>query len=378
MKKLIMTAMILCMAVTAHLSVLAAPSYRLNDEDTEEGVLHTLTFAQRYDGRITESDLSTEMEYEGIVYELYEVEFSYQYGSYAQEKDGDIRIETYALPNGETAEIPKYIDDGDTVYVLNEESIVVTPTEYGQASGADAVYTTVEMQDLPDNDMDRIPVTVKKDGHEWELLYVDYTPASYDAYGAPSEYNAVCTYGRLSDYSVTHETAWEATVQYQGYQASNYVTATDAVITYAYLEAAEEEPEVIQETPIETEVPATEPDVILEEPEKPGIPTAVVIGTTAAAGGGIFILALYFFLTVPLYAMTAKGKYRRIGRIRLQKDKEYYAANISEQAVRKAQVPSFMIRVPGKVKRVMKINSQDGTNLVPVINHKVTFGLNNQ
>lgn len=401
-KKWSIIPLFLCMALSAHTEVSAASAYAFDEEETAEGRLHKMTFSERFDGRITESDLTGEMEYGGILYELYEADFTYQYVSDPEEIPGNIRTEIYALTDGETAEIPKYMGDGDIVYVLKEESMIITPTAYGQASGADTVYTTVKMQKLPDNDMEQIPVTIEKDGHTWELLYADFAVSDHDKNGAPSEYEAECTYGRLNGYSVTQETAWQAAAQYQGYRANRYVIATDAVITYAYLETAEEETEAIWEASIEAEMPKAESKKLpaleeLSEPEKQSaleeLPeperllvleeisdpfTGYVIAAAVVSGGGIFAMAWYLFLMVPIYAMTAKGTYKKIGRIRLRKEKEYYAANLSDRIIRKAQVPSFMIRVPGKVRKVMKINSRDGSNLIPVIDRKVTFGLNDQ
>ena len=93
----------------------------------------------------------------------------------------------------------------------------------------------------------------------------------------------------------------------------------------------------------------------IDEPETPKVASyqqssvdvekivAVVAGT--AAGGGIFIFFVWCFGTwVPVYAQTAGGRYKRIGRVGLHHKKEIYQICLGRMLLNRAETNRFKVK----------------------------------
>lgn len=73
-------------------------------------------------------------------------------------------MKTIPLDSKETAQIPRYIVEEDAIYMLDESSIVVDETERGSTEGADVVKFSRKVEDLSDNDLERIEKTMVQEG----------------------------------------------------------------------------------------------------------------------------------------------------------------------------------------------------------------------
>ena len=134
-----------------------------------------------------------------------------------KEDDNEKDKKTVILPAGELTSIPRYETEGNILYVLDEDSLRLRTVSTGSAEGADMVTVTKIIAGLPDNDLERIPMTEKQGEVSCDLLYVSYKVTEESEEGMPLKYEALCWYGGLSKYEVDYDAAWEATMTYTGH-----------------------------------------------------------------------------------------------------------------------------------------------------------------
>lgn len=348
-------ALILLFGMTA-----GAASYNVQETETGEKKNITLTYEETKEGKVEEEDIAKTLEYDGKEYRLISADIEYTFEE-SECTPVDTITRRIALSSDEIANIPRYIKSGDIMYVLNEGSVDIRATEFDTTQGADAVTLSKTITDLPDNDLERIPMTVKKNGIEYELLHVDYTVNDIDEQGVPTGYTAVCRYGALKNYDVSYEAGWEAIVTYTGYKAE-YISFSTIQYVYESVEPIEE---------IQIDIPRE-----TEEPEKH---TNIAAAAASTAGGILFVaLAGIFFLTVPVYAVLGNGDYQYIGRMRLKKRKQQYEGTLKKSFLEKAESGDFMVKIPKRVQKrsnmgVFNIKCPDGTVLRKAMQDKIFF-----
>ena len=269
----------------------------------------------------------------------------------------DTMTKTMRLPAGQVTLIPRYEDTGDILYILGKGSIRIRVTGTGEAEGADVYTLTKTLTELPDNDLERIPMTVKQDGNTCELLYVIYTVTSWDEYELPEEYRAVCCYGWLEKYYVSYDSEWEATMTYIGYPIGGGLKSTLIDYVYDYEElrnrvlregdAGAEEGGNGEEEAAHTEGYGDLSNIEEEETPLGGLKGSNMAAIAGAAAGCalVAVLAYLYFLTAPIYAAVYTGGYKRIGRVRMKHQKDHYEAVLTEYLMEKGETQNFMIRV---------------------------------
>lgn len=242
-------------------------------------------------------------------------------------------MKTIPLNADEVTQIPKYIVEDDTPYVLDEASIVVEETGRSSSEGADVVTVSRKVEHLPDNDLERIEKSITHEGLPCELLYVVYEISEEDEDGIPVEYSAVCEYGGLKKYSRSYSSAWQAEVWYDACEITEGMVVITESGEYEYGENnttsgiikrinGEHEAE-------DGEVPFPKPAVKKfalkkivpgEKEEERDLTDFILPMVAGVLGAGLlFLFILWFFvLTAPLFALKKGEKYRYIGRVRLK------------------------------------------------------------
>lgn len=278
-------------------------------------------------------------------------------------------MKTIPLNADEVTQIPKYIVEDDTPYVLDEASIVVEETGRSSSEGADVVTVSRKVEHLPDNDLERIEKSITHEGLPCELLYVVYEISEEDEDGIPVEYSAVCEYGGLKKYSRSYSSAWQAEVWYDACEITEGMVVITESGEYEYGENnttsgiikrinGEHEAE-------DGEVPFPKPAVKKfalkkivpgEKEEERDLTDFILPMVAGVLGAGLlFLFILWFFvLTAPLFALKKGEKYRYIGRVRLKETESGYASYLTERLVNRADIPVFKIRVPEKVRKNQK------------------------
>lgn len=331
-----------------------------------------------------------------------------------REVDGDTLTKTVILPAGKLTSIPRYEAEGNTLYVLNEDSLRLRTVSTDFAEGADVVTVTKIIAGLPDNDLERIPMTEKQGDITCDLLYVSYKVTEESKEGMPLKYEAMCWYGGLNKYEVDYDAAWEATMTYTGYPIESNIQSTVVEYIYKYENlppvvagggsvaarpVTSERQEVAPEEPAETELieeeeipmaeeeeqepeqgPAPENTNIDEEDTPLGAPDGISIAAAGVVTGGILVAVLgyIYFLTAPIYAAIYSGGYKRIGRIRLKHEKDHYKAMLSEYLVEKAEVGNYKIKVSKYIQSrskvgIMDIQCPDGRIITRKLEDEVLF-----
>lgn len=351
--------------------VSASSAYHLSQKKTPEGICYILTGTKSYSGKITEDDLDKSLEYGGRKYRLVSADMEYRYGTRGQKNPKKQRTETILLYADKVAEIPQYKIDGDLVYILDESSVQMEPSDYAEAVGAEALSISRRLEGLLDNDLSRIPMEVTEDGLSYELISVSYTASSKDAYGVPKSYTAECEYSRLEEYIEKNPVSWQAKVKYDAYQAEECVISS--LVKYSYQCIVSAETEEKKEEPARKE--AEEAEIL---PSGSRIWRAVPL----AASAGTFLVMFFCIssFTAPIYALTAKGRYQYIGRIRLKKQTDCYEAFLTKYLAERAQVQNYKIRVSNKVQKgsikgVLLVQCPDNRVLSPKIQKEVVFRL---
>lgn len=306
----------------------------------------------------------------------------------------DTRTKTVRLPAGEVTRIPRYEDEGDVLYVLDEDSIRIRVTGTDKAEGADVLTVTRRLTELPDNDLERIPMTISHTGNTCELLYVVYEETDWDEYELPVEYEALCCYGWLEKYEVSYDTEWEATMTYIGYPVGSRLTST--AVRYFYegegfleqMEMQEEETIVAQveqrEGQMERRMKAggkEEDKTPLEGSDAMNRSRILMAGIVLAAvlGGGLFGLWGFFYcLTAPIYVVSRVGIEKRLGRVWLKRRVGGFTAVLTKALMDKAERPSFMIRISGYLKKhtedgLLEIQCPSGASFTEPLEREVLF-----
>lgn len=308
-------------------------------------------------------------------------------------------IKVMDLNSEVVTQIPKYIVENGTPYVLDESSIVVEVTGRSSSEGADVVTTSRKVENLPDNDLERIEKTITHNGTVCDLLYVTYEVTKEDEDLIPVEYSALCEYGGLDTYSKSYPAAWQATFCYDAYAAAEGLEAVTEW-EYTYTEGtAEEAVKIIRggdsdkdkEKDKDKEELLPKPEVKRFELEKirPGDKEedkSTMDFLLPLAGGilgvGLILPFIIWFsiLTAPLFALKKGEKYRYIGQIRLKETESGYAAYLTERLVNRADLPVFKIKVPEKVRRnskekMLKVCCPEGKWITLICGKEVGFTL---
>ena len=126
---------ILFLALINSRPVSASSAYHLSQESTPKGTCYILTYTENHSGKLTEEDLDKSLEYDGRKYELVSADIEYRYGIKRQRKPQKQKAETIRLYADKAAKIPQYKIDGDLVYILDESSVQMEPSDYGDWRG---------------------------------------------------------------------------------------------------------------------------------------------------------------------------------------------------------------------------------------------------
>lgn len=307
-------------------------------------------------------------------------------------------MKVISLTSGEMMQVPRYIVEGDAVYVLDEASIVVEETGRGSSEGADVVTFSRKEENLPDNDLERIEKTALHEGVNCELLSVVYEVAGKDANGIPTAYNAVCEYGGLKKYSTSYPTAWQMTVCYDFLGTAGKETAATVQEEYEYVRVPARQKAVETEKTERADIGETESDREREEElpdsavkkfrikpaedekERKRIMDTLLPYAATAAGTGIVLPFILWFtiVTAPLFTWKKGEKYRRIGRIRLKKEDGTYTAYLTGRLLARAEVPTFLIKLPGRVRKktkagMLQIHCPGGKRILLTAGREVHF-----
>ncbi len=270
--------------------------------------------------------------------------------------------------NAETVtQIPRYIMEGNAAYILDEAKITIEETGYGSSEGADVVTASRKIEKLPDNDLARIEKSIIHDGIPCDLLCVVYEITEKDKLGIPKEYAAVCEYGGLKKYSRSYPSSWQAIVCYDVYQIEDAAPITvqyeesksGHTLRHGVIKQPEEAEKAENETekkssPVLSQKKLTEKSLERKEIKQTEDKKELWIPILAlAAAAGLLGAWIHYFtnMTAPLYALTAAGKYHYIGQISIKKKKKIYLANLTNRLISKAELPSFKIKIPEKMKK---------------------------
>ena len=305
-------------------------------------------------------------------------------------------VKVFSLTSGETRQVPRYIVEGNAAYVLDEDSIVVEETGRGSSEGADVVTFSDKVENLPDNDLERIEKTVIREGIDCELLSVVYEVEEEDKNGIPVSYSAVCEYGGLKKYSNSYPTAWQMTAWYDFSGTAKEVGATVRE-EYEYVSVPTKKKTIKVEGVREPEDGGTKtvreeehlpepavkklrikPAAEKEEPEGNRIMDVAVPLAAGGAGTALPFIIWFALVTAPLFALKKEGKYRYIGRIRMKKEDGVYTACLTKRLFARAEIPTFMIRVPGKVRKktkagMLQIRCPDEKRILLTVGKEVSF-----
>lgn len=324
---------------------------------------------------------------------------------YEQAAEKEVRKETLIpgkrlvkmmdLNSEAVTQIPKYIVEDGTPYVLDESSIVVEVTGRSSSEGADVVTTSRKVENLPDNDLERIEKTITYNGTACDLLYVMYEVTKEDEDRIPVEYSALCEYGGLDTYSRSYPSAWQATFWYDAYET---VEGLEVVTEqrYGYTEkAAGDTVKIVrgeesdknkdnEESLPKPEVKRYELKKIKpgeKEEEKSAVDFLVPLAGGILGAGLIFPFIIWFsILTAPVFALKKGERYRYIGQARLKKTESTYAAYMTEALINRADIPVFKIKVPERVRKrvregALQVCCPNGKRITLICGKEVGFTL---
>lgn len=306
-------------------------------------------------------------------------------------------MKTIPLAADTVTQVPKYIVEQNVTYMLDESSIAVEETERGSAEGANVVTVSRKVENLPDNDLERIEKTILHEGISCDLLSVVYQVEEEDENGIPVRYSAACEYGGLKKYSTSYPSAWQMTAWYDVCDVGTDTVSGNERVEYGFsripaeqktsvpetIEGSGEEQENIEEEEIPSSKPAVKKIQIGQQPEEDEGKKALDIpipSAAAAAGAGLTLPFIIWFgvTTAPLFAQKSAGGYRYIGRIRLKKREGIYTAYLTRRLAGRAQIPVFQIRLPGRIwKRtkacMLQIKCPDGKKITLTAGKTVGF-----
>lgn len=347
-----------------------------------------------------------------------------------REVQGDSLTKTIILPAGEITSIPRYETDGNILYILEEDSLRLRTVSTGLAEGADVVTVTKIISGLPDNDLEWIPMTEKQGEISCDLLSVSYRITEESREGMPLKYEARCWYGGLSRYEEVYDTAWEASMTYTGHPIESSIQSAAVEYIYEYIERAgtaengsgeseriiggrrketltdtnempktgdTEETELIEEETVpmaageeqesrqETGQGRPEDKNIDDEDIPLGASGRAAAAASAAAAAVILaaglLAALLWYLhhfTAPIYAAMYSGGYKRIGRIRLKRCRDHYAAVLTEYLTERAETDNYKIKISRYIQNrsrigILDIRCPDGRTITRKLKDVVLF-----
>lgn len=280
-------------------------------------------------------------------------------------------VKTMDLNSEVVTQIPKYIVEDGIFYVLDESSIEVEVTDRRSSEGADVFTTSRKVENLPDNDLERIEKTITYNGTVCDLLYVMYEVTKEDEDLIPVEYSALCEYGGLAAYSKSYPSAWQATFWYDAYEvAGGWETVTEQKYVHTEKNAGEavkiikgkvsakDEDQEKEELLLKPEVKRAELKRIKpgeKEEEKSSVDFLVPLAGGILGAGLVLLLIIWFsILTAPVFALKKGERYRYIGQVRMKKTESAYAAYMTKALVNRADIPVFKIKVPERVRRRLR------------------------
>lgn len=306
-------------------------------------------------------------------------------------------MKTVSLNADMVTQIPRYIVEEDTPYVLDESSIVVEETGRSSSEGANVVTTSRRVEKLPDNDLERIERSITHEGLSCDLLYVVYQVTKEDEDGIPEEYSAVCEYGGLKKYSESYPSAWQATFWYDAYEITEGMEIMTELEEYEHVadgtarktrvvkgwNRADREEETFPKPEVKKFILKKIVPGENDEETKGMLDFLLPVTAIVLGAGVIFLLPFilwFFLLTAPAYALREEDKYHYIGRVRLKKEEEIYAAVLTKHLIEKAELPVFKIKVPEKVRRetkagILQIHCPDGRRAASICGKEVRFTL---
>lgn len=313
---------------------------------------------------------------------------------------GESLTKKILLDSESTAQIPRYIREDGITYRLDESSIEVEEIGRNSSEGARVVTKSWKVENLPDNDLERIEKTKTEDGISWELLCVIYEVTKEDEDGIPVEYSALCEYGGLEKYSSSYPSKWQAVCRYDMYSIMEIPQILTEQEEYVYTNTLRENGgteiaygdghKYTEEKAGEEEEPLPEPKVKRyalkrispeagEREEKfPDFPFALV-AVIVGAGAALPFIIWIFLLTAPIFARKENRKYRYIGRIRLRKEEDL-TAYLTERLAARADLPVFKIRLRKGIREklkagVLQIHCPDGRRITAIAGREVRFTL---
>lgn len=311
---------------------------------------------------------------------------------------GESLTKKILLDSESVAQIPRYIREGGLTYMLDESSIEVEEIGRSSMEGARVVTKTWKVENLPDNDLERIEKTKKEDGRSWELLCVIYEVTKEDEDGIPTEYSALCEYGGLEKFGGSYPSKWQAVCRYNLYSILELPELPAEYEEYTYVNTLREKTTAEKVygdkhdgEKAEEEEPLPEPEVkkyalkrispgAKEKEEKypdfPIVLAAIIVG----AGLALPFIVWVFLRTAPIFARKEKKGYRRIGRIRLRKEEESLTAYLTERLVARADLPVFKIKLRKGIREkteagVLQICCPDGRRITLIAGREVRFTL---
>lgn len=299
--------------------------------------------------------------------------------------------------NAETVtQIPKYIAEGDILYVLDETTIIIEETGYGSSEGADAVTTQKTIEALPDNDLARIEKTIVYEGITCKLLCVSYEITSRDVEGIPDQYTAVCEYGGLKKYSNSYAVDWEAVVRYDAYERNKYPEEQKGGYEYRYRnfwqkntkgtannseESKDTEKEDIPDKPQHKLLVRKTP---LKDQERNGWKYLFLLMGIFLVAGILCALVYALYNTLSnsafLFSLTRQNKYRYIGRLRLKEKGGDCCVSLTERVISRAEILSFKIKIPEKTvkkagKGMLMVQCPGGKTIMLILGREIVFVL---
>lgn len=297
-----------------------------------------------------------------------------------------------ALSDGEIRQVPRYIAEVGAVYELNEATITVEVTGRGSSEGADVATFSKKVEELPDNDLERIEKQMVFEGISCELLSVVYDVTREDENGIPLSYTASCEYGGLKKYSNSYPNAWQMTVQYDLCAAPVAEESVTEWESYEYRvvpsKKIEGEPGGRAFEAPETEEADIEPETRRfrigpapgngeEEAEKSGLRD---IALPLAAGTGVTIPFIIWIavLTAPIFSLKEGERYCYIGQIRLKKADGVYTAYLTKRLLARAELPVFRIKLPRRMWKkgkcgVFYVHCPDGKRIAVIAGKTAHF-----
>lgn len=311
---------------------------------------------------------------------------------------GESLTKKILLDSESTTQIPRYIREDGVTYRLDESSIEVEEIGRSSSEGARVVTKSWKVENLPDNDLERIEKTKAEEGISWELLCVVYEVTKEDEDGIPLEYSALCEYGGLEKYGTSYPSKWQAVCRYDMYSLMEMPQLLTEQQEYAYTDTLREGggagmtyDERHGQTPEEAgaeEAPLPEPKIKRyawkkitpgagkKEEEFPDFPYALV-AVIVGAGLALPFIIWIFLLTAPLFARKENRKYRCIGRIRLRKEEDL-TAYLTERLAARADLPVFKIRLRRGIREklkagVLQIHCPDGRRITAIAGREVRF-----